>query len=98
MEKQKKEKKDRKTYIKDYNTKYYEDYLITCDNCGNKWDGYAQCNCYQLECYSIKNNANTEITEINEPSKPLEPNDTSEHLDHNEPSETSELNKNSEIK
>ena len=26
MEKPKKEKKDRKTYIKDYNTKYYEEH------------------------------------------------------------------------
>ena len=27
--------------------------LIKCGNCGNRWDGYAQCNCYQLECYRI---------------------------------------------
>jgi hypothetical protein len=22
--------------------------LIECDNCGNKWDGAAQCNCWGL--------------------------------------------------
>ena len=27
--------------------------LITCDNCGNRWDGYAQCNCYQIKCYDL---------------------------------------------
>jgi hypothetical protein len=27
--------------------------LIKCGNCGNRWDGYAQCNCYQLEYYRI---------------------------------------------
>ena len=25
--------------------------LVKCGNCGNIWDGYAQCNCYQLEYY-----------------------------------------------
>ena len=22
-----------------------DNYMITCDNCGRVWDGYAQCNC-----------------------------------------------------
>ena len=21
--------------------------MMECDNCGNIWDGYAQCNCWQ---------------------------------------------------
>jgi hypothetical protein len=42
-------------YCDDYDD--YDDYdyydnnaqdLITCGNCGNVWDGYAQCNCWQL--------------------------------------------------
>lgn len=43
-------------YCDDYDGEY-DDYnrqdLIKCGNCGNIWDGYAQCNCYQLECYRI---------------------------------------------
>jgi hypothetical protein len=42
-------------YCDDYDDTGYikpED-LIKCGNCGNVWDGYAQCNCYQLECYRI---------------------------------------------
>ena len=36
----------------DNNTEYIKpEDLITCDNCGNIWDGYAQCNCYQIRCY-----------------------------------------------
>ena len=31
----------------------YTQYLFKCGNCGNIWDGCAQCNCYQLECYRI---------------------------------------------
>lgn len=23
-----------------------DDDLVTCGNCGNRWDGYAQCNCW----------------------------------------------------
>ena len=26
-------------------------YLETCSNCGNVWDGYAQCYCHGLRCY-----------------------------------------------
>jgi hypothetical protein len=26
-------------------------YLETCSNCGNMWDGYAQCYCHGLRCY-----------------------------------------------
>lgn len=45
----------------DYYCDDYDDYddnekiniedLVKCGNCGNIWDGYAQCNCYQLEYY-----------------------------------------------
>ncbi len=29
-----------------------DDYdLITCGNCGNRWDGYAQCNCWGYMMY-----------------------------------------------
>lgn len=27
-------------------------WLITCENCGNMWDGYAQCNCWEFD-YSL---------------------------------------------
>ena len=37
------------------------EYLITCENCGNRWDGYAQCNCYQIK-YDDEDLENT-ITE-----------------------------------
>jgi hypothetical protein len=32
--------------LDDYNNNTQD--LITCGNCGNVWDGYAQCNCWQL--------------------------------------------------
>jgi hypothetical protein len=35
------------------NDEIYTQDLITCDNCGNRWDGYAQCNCYQFKCYEL---------------------------------------------
>lgn len=25
------------------------EWLEQCDNCGNIWDGYAQCNCWQWD-------------------------------------------------
>lgn len=25
--------------------------MMECDNCGNIWDGYAQCNCWQMDYY-----------------------------------------------
>ena len=44
------------TSLDNYYCDDYDDdkYLIKCDNCGNIWDGYAQCNCYQLEYYRIE--------------------------------------------
>ena len=24
------------------------EWMEQCDNCGNIWDGYAQCNCWQM--------------------------------------------------
>ena len=42
-------------YCDDYDDYYNEhnkpEDLIKCGNCGNIWDGYAQCNCYQIRCY-----------------------------------------------
>ena len=35
-------------------------YLITCENCGNVWDGYAQCNCYQIKCYESDSDSSDE--------------------------------------
>ena len=35
-------------------------YLITCENCGNKWDGYAQCNCHQIKCYEFDSDSSDE--------------------------------------
>ena len=32
--------------LDDYNNNTQD--LITCGNCSNVWDGYAQCNCWQL--------------------------------------------------
>lgn len=26
-----------------------ESWLVTCENCGNKWDGNAQCNCWEYD-------------------------------------------------
>ena len=25
------------------------EWLEQCENCGNIWDGYAQCNCWQMD-------------------------------------------------
>ena len=33
--------------------------LITCGNCGNVWDGYAQCNCYQINFYDSQTDPNS---------------------------------------
>jgi len=27
------------------------EWMEQCDNCGNIWDGYAQCNCWQMNWY-----------------------------------------------
>ena len=47
-------KKEKEDNIDMLDTNYYDD-MIKCRNCGNMWDGYAQCTCYQLECYSTDN-------------------------------------------
>jgi hypothetical protein len=33
-------------YEEAYAYEYAEEDLITCDYCGNRWDGCAQCNCW----------------------------------------------------
>lgn len=35
--------------VVEYENQYYEEYLVTCENCGRMWDGNAQCNCYMFE-------------------------------------------------
>lgn len=32
--------------------------LEQCENCGNIWDGYAQCNCWQQMNYDADDDAN----------------------------------------
>ena len=32
------------------NIKFKLDF-VECENCGNVWDGYAQCNCYEIDYY-----------------------------------------------
>ena len=29
------------------------EWLEQCDNCGNIWDGYAQCNCWQMDQWPV---------------------------------------------
>lgn len=36
-----------------YNKTEYEPDLVTCGNCGNQWDGFAQCNCYVYDSYNL---------------------------------------------
>ena len=43
----------------DYNTYEPITYLETCSNCGNVWDGYAQCYCHGLRCYRKDYNSDT---------------------------------------
>lgn len=40
------EDKYNKGYLKETD-KYL--WLVTCEKCGNKWDGNAQCNCWEFE-------------------------------------------------
>jgi hypothetical protein len=39
--------------------------LVTCGNCCNVWDGYAQCNCHQIPCYYSEEESNEDIVEDN---------------------------------
>lgn len=32
------------------------EWMEQCDNCGNIWDGYAQCNCWQYNWYEEEAN------------------------------------------
>ena len=45
-------KTDRRFIYTNYNNievcDWYLEGLTCCDNCGNIWDGYAQCTCYEL--------------------------------------------------
>jgi hypothetical protein len=37
-----------------------------CANCGNIWDGYAQCNCYGLPEFNVHGNALEEDNAVEE--------------------------------
>ena len=34
--------------------------LEQCENCGNIWDGYAQCNCWQMDYAADESGYETE--------------------------------------
>jgi hypothetical protein len=40
------DKKERKRMVQ---IEVNGEWLEQCDNCGNIWDGYAQCNCWQMD-------------------------------------------------
>ena len=48
----------------------YNEYpLVECENCGNRWDGYAQCTCWNLVWFRAVPayvNVNVNVNEINE--------------------------------
>ena len=66
----KKNNDDNYRYNSRYNDIYDDDNynrenLVTCENCGNVWDGYAQCNCYQIpRCYIEEDNVEDNV-EVN---------------------------------
>ena len=35
--------------VEEYDHQYYQEELVTCENCGRMWDGNAQCDCYMFE-------------------------------------------------
>lgn len=48
----------------------YNEYpLVECENCGNRWDGYAQCTCWNLVWFravpAYVNEINVNVNEIN---------------------------------
>ena len=46
----------------------YNEYpLVECENCGNRWDGYAQCTCWNLVWFrAVPAYVNVNVNEINE--------------------------------
>jgi len=54
-------------------------YLITCENCGNVWDGYAQCNCYQIKYYENDLDSSVEQEQdLENPARKFSENDETE--------------------
>jgi hypothetical protein len=49
-----------------------ENDLVKCGNCGNIWDGCAQCNCWSNDIYDEDLHANTEPENYIEDTKPKE--------------------------
>ena len=45
----------------------YNEYpLVECENCGNRWDGYAQCTCWNLVWFrAVPAYVNVNVNEIN---------------------------------
>jgi hypothetical protein len=43
--------------------------MVTCSNCGNCWDGYAQCSCYgiQIDDHNIDEEQETEQVRTSHP-------------------------------
>ena len=69
------------------------DELVTCEYCGNVWDGNAQCNCYESMIESdeqimglvapstIHNRVETEVETSNENMKPIDETDDIDEID-----------------
>ena len=69
------------------------DELVTCEYCGNVWDGNAQCNCYESMIESdeqimglvapstIHNRVETEVETGNKKEKPVDETDDIDEID-----------------
>ena len=69
------------------------DELVTCEYCGNVWDGNAQCNCYESMIESdeqimglvapstIHNRVETEVDTGNKKEKPIDETDDIDEID-----------------
>ena len=64
------------------------DELVTCEYCGNVWDGNAQCNCYEsdeqimgLVPPSNHNGVETEVDSGNKKEKPVDETDDIDEVD-----------------
>jgi predicted ATP-dependent serine protease len=62
-------------YEEAYAYEYAEEDLITCDYCGNRWDGCAQCNCWGY-LNSAQENAETSEAASSEASSEAETSET----------------------
>ena len=69
------------------------DELVTCEYCGNVWDGNAQCNCYEsmietdeqimglVAPSTIHNRVETEVETGNKKEKPVDETDDIDEID-----------------